>query len=36
MKAPHFKSWFTRLPSPNVPQRRQVLDALHLQPGSTR
>ena len=28
MKAPGFKRWFARLPSLNVPQRLQVLDAL--------
>jgi len=33
MKAPRFKSWFARLPSLNVPQRRQVLDALHPAAG---
>ena len=33
MKAPRFKSWFARLPLLNVPQRRQVLDALHSAAG---
>ena len=33
MKAPRFKSWFSRVPSLNGPQRRQVLDALHPAAG---
>lgn len=33
MKAPRFKRWFANLPLLNVPQRRQVLDALHPAAG---
>ena len=33
MKAPRFKSWFSRVPTLNGPQRRQVLDALHPAAG---
>ena len=33
MKAPRFKSWLATLPSLNVQQRRQVLNALHAAVG---
>jgi len=33
MKAPRFTRWFANLPLLNVPQRRQVLDALHPAAG---